>query len=304
MKVILIKKKQILVLSISLLLILSTLILLRLTNKNETPTMAPISYNKPTSIDLNGDSVNDSIEIVSNNGFDDIKITIKNKIYNLSKLCDDNKLGKTKSHWPTKVFIKKLSRSAVPEIIVQTSNDTSLSYVFKWIDGDFKKIFTSNKNIFGILDSTGTKTPQYYSLNSSSGISSLDSFMIIDNSTLDITKDSIKIPDIENILLLIDLFQKDYELDEIPDIFHENISEKELGLLWNLDKEHNQYSFQDAFFYDESIDNQGNITSMQWRLSFEKYIREKDDSSKSEITFHISTVRTSDNSFKISSIYK
>lgn len=305
MKILLIKKKQVLILPIVLFLIISTLLLLRFTIiKNDIPVIAPIDHDKATSIDLNGDNIKDSIEIISNDGFDDIKITIKNKIYHLNQLCDNNNLGKTKPYWPTKVFIQQLSRSSVPEIIVQTSNDKSLSYVFKWVDGDFKKIFTSNKNIFGILDSNGNKTPQYYSLNSSSGVSSLDSFMIIDNSTLNITKDSIKIPDIENILLLIDLFQKDYELDEIPDIFSENISEKDLGLLWNLDKEHNQYSFQDAFFYDETVDIEGNITSMKWRLSFEKYIREKDDSSKSEITFHVTTIKTSDNSYKISSIYK
>ena len=128
--------------------------------------------------------------------------------------------------------------------------------------------------------------------------------MIIDNATMNITKDSIKIPDLGNILSLIDLLQKDYELDEVPDIFAENISEGELGLLWNLDKEHNQYSFQNAFFYDESVDNEGNITSMKWILSFEKYIREKDDSSKTETTFYVTTIKSGDNSYKISSIYK
>ena len=124
------------------------------------------------------------------------------------------------------------------------------------------------------------------------------------NEAINITKDSIKIPDLGNILSLIDLLQKDYELDEVPDIFTENISESELGLLWNLDKEHNQYSFQNAFFYEESIDNEGNITSMKWTLSFEKYIREKDDSSKTETTFYVNTIKSGDNSYKISSIYK
>lgn len=305
MKVLIIKKKQILIFSFFIILIISTLILLRIP-KNETDinVIAPIDYGKATSIDLNGDNIEDTIEIISNDGFDDIKITIGNKNYFLSKLCENNQLGKTKPYWPTKVFIKNLSRSSTPEIIVQASQDKSISYVFKWIDGDFKKVFTSNKNIFGILDSNGNKTPQCYSLNSSSGNSSLDSFMIIDNATINITKDSIKIPDLGNILSLIDLLQKYYELDEVPDIFTENISESELGLLWNLDKEHNQYSFQNAFFYDESIDNEGNITSMKWTLSFEKYIREKDDSSKTETTFYVNTIKSGDNSYKISSIYK
>ena len=154
MKVLIIKKKQILIFSFFIILIISTLILLRIP-KNETDinVIAPIDYGKATSIDLNGDNIEDTIEIISNDGFDDIKITTGNKNYFLSKLCENNQLGKTKPYWPTKVFIKNLSRSSTPEIIVQASQDKSISYVFKWIDGDFKKVFTSNKNIFGILDS-------------------------------------------------------------------------------------------------------------------------------------------------------
>jgi len=43
---------------------------------------------------------------------------------------------------------------------------------------------------------------------------------------------------------------------------------------------------------------------MKWILSFEKYIREKDDSSKTETTFYVTTIKSGDNSYKISSIYK
>ena len=111
MLLLIIKKKQILIFSFFIILIISTLILLRIP-KNETDinVIAPIEYGKTTSIDLNGDNIEDAIEIISNDGFDDIKITIGNKNYLLSKLCNNNNLGKTKSHWPTRVFLKNLSR--------------------------------------------------------------------------------------------------------------------------------------------------------------------------------------------------
>lgn len=305
MKIFILKKKHIATFLILFILILSTLFLLSLSKSEELiNVIAPINNNKSTYLDLNGDNTDDTIEIISKDDNSDVKITIGNKNYFLSKLCDDNTLGKVKSHWPIMVFAQQVSRSSTPEIIVQTSNPKSLIYIFKWVDGEFKKIFSSNKNIFGILDSSGNKTPQCYSLNSYEGNSSLESFMIIDDSIVDITKDCNKIPDLANILSLIDLLQKDYELDDIPDIFSQNISESELGLLWNLDKEHNLYSFQDAFFYDESLDNAGNITSMKWRLSFEKYVRDRDDSSKSEVVFYVNTTKDSENNYKISSIYK
>lgn len=304
MKVLIINKKQIIFSFTLIILILSTFLLFKFLPKEEIQVISPIDTKKTTSIDLTGDNIEDTIEIVNIDGNTDVKITIGNKNYYLSKLCDNNILGDSKSFWPIKVFVQKISRNSCPEIIIQSSRKKSMTYIFKWSNGEFVKLFSSDKNIFGLLDSSSAKTPQFYSLSSSSGISSLESFMIIDNELLDITKDCSPIPDLANILSLINLLQKEYELDEIPDIFSENIPENELGLLWNLDKEHNLYSFQDGFFYDESLDNEGNITSMKWRLTFEKYIKNQDDSSKEEVIFYITSTRDSQRSYKISSIYK
>lgn len=305
MKVIFIKKKHILyIITLFFILILGIILLLKIFSKDESPVFNPIDNNKTLSLDLTGDGINDSIKVVSKDGNNDVEILSSGKTYHLGNLCENNILMPQNNSWPIKVFVQNHSRNPYPQIIVQGFDKTSKLYIFTWNKNEFIELFSSNKNIFGVIDSNKNKTPQCYSLNSSSGISSLQSFMIIDNKVLDITKDSKPIPDISNILTLIDLFQKDYELDSIPDIFKEGIPENELGLLWNLDKEHNLYSFQDGFFYDESIDNNGNITSMKWRLSFEKYTKEKGDSSKEEIIFYINTTRTPDNNYKIASLYK
>ncbi|MGG7178662.1 hypothetical protein ACQPU1_13760 [Clostridium paraputrificum] len=305
MKVLFIKKKNIIYFALIILtLLICYPLFIHFKTTQTTETFTPIDNSKITSIDLTGDGIDDTLKVINKNNNIDIQITSNNRNYSLSTLCEDNILLSSTSSWPIKVFIRNLSRNKVPEIIIQgTKNKTPLQYIFRWDNGNFIKGFSSNKNIFGILDFNNNKTPQCYSLNSSSGISSVESFMFIDREYLNITNDSKPIPDIINIIQLIDIIQKDYEVQEVPNIFKEGISEAELGLLWNLDKEFNVYSFQDGFFYDDSIDNEGNITSLKWRLTFEKYIKDKDDSSKSEVVFYITTERTSDMSYKISSLY-
>lgn len=264
----------------------------------------PIDNSQLTSVDLTGDGTKDVLKVITKDNDIDIEITSNNRIFNLSDLCNDNILLSNIKTWSPKIFIRNLSRKKVPEIIVQgLKNQSCIQYIFSWNNGSFKMLFSSNKNIFGILDSNNSKTPQCYSINSSSGLSSLESFMLLDNEILNITKDCKSVPDISNILSLIDIIQKDYELDITPDIFKEGIPEKELSTIWHLDKEHNSYSFEDAFFYDGSTDNEGNITSITWRLTFEKYIKEKDDSYKSEVVFYVITEPTSDMRYKIASIY-
>ncbi len=75
MKVLIIRKKQILIFSFFIILIISTLILLRIP-KTDINVIAPIEYGKSTSIDLNGDNIEDTIEIISNDGFDDEYVLI------------------------------------------------------------------------------------------------------------------------------------------------------------------------------------------------------------------------------------
>ena len=305
MTVLIIKKKNIIYLIISILILILGVFIFNNVFKDKTQNVfAPIDNSAEYSSDLTGDGVKDVLRVVSNDKYTDIKITSHNKIHTLSDLCDDNILLSNSSFWPSKVYVKNISRRKCPEIIVQgNKNNINTQYIFSWENGSFKKIFSSENNILGILDSSGTRTPQCFSFNSSSGTSELNSFMLIDNECVDITKDCKTPPDLSNIISLIDIIQKNYEVSEIPDIFTLEIPEDELAIIWNLDKERNNYSFQDGFFYDESTDEKGRITTIQWRLTFEKYIKETDDSSKSEFVLYATTELTPENTYKISSIY-
>ena len=305
MKSLILNKKQTLNLFILILLFLLAILLIIPQNKTKesTQTFNPINTTENYTADLTGDVSLDTLSVMSKNDCVDIKIFTNNHTYYLSELCKNNKLASESSFWPLKVYIKNLSRHTHPEIIVQGSIDKRpINYIFTWQDNKFINIINNNKNILGVLDSDGKKTPQLCFLDSSSGISSFTSYMIIDNKPLDITHDGKVLYDINNIQSFIDIIEKTYEIDEIPNIFKEGISDSELSALWHLDKEHNTYSFQNGFFYDENTDNQGNITSLKWALTFEKYSNDKTISSD-QIIIHLTSERIYDNIFKISSFY-
>lgn len=305
MKLFLISKKKLLKFSICI--IFFVIILLFIIPKiffKSTNVFNQIDIDKSNEVDLNGDGKKDKLTVISKNGTTDIEIVLDNKTYNLSKLCKDNILSSDSPWWPLSIYVKNLSRNTYPQIIVQgNKNNKPIIYVFTWKNDSFINILTSEKNIFGIMNSNNSKTPECFNLNSFSSISAFSSFMIIDNALLDTTKDTKVPPGIDNIQSFIDIIQKKYEVDPIPNIFKANMSNKDLSLLWHLDKEHNVYSFQNGFFFDENIDKDGNITSIKWRLTFEKYIKEKSDSYRSQVVICLNCEKTDDGSFKISSIY-
>lgn len=297
MKVIFIKKRFLYFISFTILFCIIIFYYHFYIKNSNVTTFNPVDDN--THIDLNYDGINDIISILD----DDISIKIGNSKYLLSNYYSNNSLTSYPSSWPSKLFIYNLSRSLSPELIVQSNNNkVSTISIFQYKDKKLNKIYTADKNIFGILNADSTKTPICYSFNSSDANTTINSFMISNSEIIDTTKYDHDIPGLKNILTFIDLIQKDYELDETPDIFIQDIPFKELSLLWNLNKENFTYSFQDGFFKEDFIDSDGNITSLSWRLTFEKYSKGDDDSSKKQIIFYVSSELSDDSTFKISSI--
>lgn len=298
MKVIFIKKSILFSFIIILLTILGLSIFIL--NNHETITTSlskPISEN--TTIDINADGIKDDLEITNNS----ITLSVNDKTFNLSSYFKNHTLSSTPSSWPVKSYVMKLSRSLSPELVIQSNNNkTSTISIFQYENNNLKKIYSEDKNIFGVLNLNNTVTPTCYSVNSSIGNSSLKSFMINNKEIIDTTKYYKDIPGLNNILTFIDLVQKDYEIDDTPDIFSEEIDSKELGILWNLSKENYTYSFQDAFFTNDFTDNDGNITSLIWRITFEKYNKGSDDNSKKEIIFYLTSELDYTETFRISSI--
>lgn len=278
------------------------LIIIFINNNSPLQTIASINLNKD--IDLNSDGENEHLEFMSKDNTVDLNISSDNNNIYLSNKIKDTVLFSLNNHWVPKIYIQDISRDLKPEIILQGSkNNKSICYIFSWNNAEFKNLYCSDKNIFGILNSKNNKTPQCFSLSASKGNSSINSFMIVNNELLDITTADLAIPSLNNINNFIKLIEMSYELDTLPDIFSTNIDSSNLSLLYNLDKENNSYSFQDAFFYDYNWDDYENPISINWKLTFEKNKLKGEEGDKEEIVFFIDSTLENSN-FKITSIKK
>ncbi|AQS10885.1 hypothetical protein CLOBY_30340 [Clostridium saccharobutylicum] len=306
MKILILKKKIIINIIVITCLLFLFLVVFYLTSSKFTSiqTIYPLNFSKDIQYDLTGDGVKDTIETIDGQNQIDFNIKSLDKDYYLSKQINDKILFTINNHWSPKVFIHDISRDSIPEIIIQGSkNNKSVNYIFSWDKKKFSLISSTNKNILGILDCKNTKTPQCYSISSSEGISSLNSFMLINDNILDTTSENPTVPSLDSVTSFINLIEIPYNLDETPDIFTTSINSDELSLLWNLDKDNFSYTFQNAFFYDYEWNNSGEPTAIKWRLSFEKNKLKGSINDKSEFVILVDVVK-SNSSYKISSIQK
>lgn len=267
-------------------------------------TISPINISQYSEYDLTGDGKKDILQFSSSQNKIDLNVTCSTDTYNLSDQIDDKILFTPNNHWEPKIFIHDISRDNIPEIIIQGSkNKKCISYLFHWNEKKFDLVYSSNNNILGILDCKNSRTPQFYSISSSEGITSLKSFMLINNKPLDTSKDISNLPSLDSVTHFIDLIQIPYILDETPDIFTTTIDKENLSLLWTLDKELYSYSFQNAFFYDYKWTESGEPSAIRWRLSFEKSSLKGTENAESEFVLLIDLEKQA-SSYKINSIQK
>lgn len=304
MKILIIKKNFLLTIFffLTLLFIGTTIYYFSASKQKIIETINPINMNKDIKIDLNNDGKDEIIQKIVGENKVDFNIMFLNNDQYLSNEIDDNILFTYNNHWNPNFIINDISRDNIPEIMIQGSkNNKSAFYLFTWKDKKLSKIYSSNKNIFGILDSKNSKTPQCYLISSSEGISSFNSFMLINDTILDTTKENISIPSLDSINKFINILEVPYILDEIPDIFSNSINKKQLSLLWNLDKDSYSYAFQNAFFYDYEWSDSGEVTALKWKISFEKNKLKGLESDKDELVLNLD-LKKENNYFKIISI--
>lgn len=306
MKVLIINKKKLInTLFYINLLIFSTLLIYFFSNTTVSKeTISPINLNQEIQADLNGDGKKETIKQINSENKVDFNIFSSNGSLYLSNLIDDKILFTSNNHWQPKVFLNDISRDSIPELIIQGSKDNKpISYVFQWNKKDYTLAHSSNNNIFGILDSKNSKTPQCFSISSSGGNASLESFMLINNSILDTNKDNSNIPSFDSVTKFIDIVQLPYVFDDLPDIFTTSIDKRDLSLLWSLDKDNYNYTFQNGFFYDYKWNEDYIPSCLRWRLSFEKSSYKGNQSDKSEFTLLLDLEKVND-AYKIKSIQK
>ena len=306
MKILLIKKKLIIdmIFIISIFIIASATFYFQSSKLKALQAIYPVNLSKDTEYDLTGDGSKDSFQLISNENKVDFNIKTSNTDFYLSKEVDDKILFTKNIHWSPKIFMHDLSRNNIPELILMGSkNNKNTYYVFGWNNNKFNLITSGNSNILGILDCKNTKTPQCFSLSSSSGAKSINSFMVINNSFFNTTTSNTNLPSLDTTLSFINLIELPYNLDELPDIFTTDINKDELSIFWALDKDNYSYAFQNAFFYDYEWNDSGEPIALKWRLSFEKNKLNGQDGDKEELCILLDVIKDH-SQYKITTIQK
>ena len=306
MKILILRKKLLvnIIFTIGLVFLITTIIYFFSNKFKSIQTISPINISQSKQYDLTGDGKKDTLQILNSQNKIDFLVNCSDDNFHLSNQTSDELLFTNNTHWEPSVFLNDISRDNIPEIIIQGSkNNKSASYVFHWNKKEFNLLFSSNNNIFGILDCKNSKTPVCYSVSSSEGPASLNSFMLINDTILDTSEENSTLPSLDSVVNFIDLIQIPYVLDDVPDIFTPSIDKQNLSLLWSLDKENYSYSFQNAFFYDYKWTDSGEPSSIRWRLSFEKSNLKGEESDKSELILLIDLEKDA-SSYKINSIQK
>lgn len=306
MKILILKKKFLLnIACFSGLFVLIIITFFFTSNKSKTiETISPLNTSHNTECDLTGDGIKDTLQLLNSQNKIDFSINCSDDDYLLSNAINDKILFTNNNNWEPKVYLHDISRDNIPEIILLGSKDNKPKcYVFHWNKKNFNLVYSNQSNIFGILDCKNSRTPQCYSLSSSEGLSSLNSFMLINDSPLDTSKDNSNLPSLDSVTNFINLIELPYVVDDLPDIFATSIDRENLSLLWNLDKDNCSYKFQNAFFYDYRWDESGTPSAIRWRLSFEKNNPKGSHNSKSEIIFLIDLIKDG-SAYKINAIQK
>lgn len=295
-------KNSIILIFISLIIIvLSIIYIVYVLDKPITQVNSPTIINSDANIDLTGDGITENIKIIDSNDYSDLQITTLKETIFLSSLTSDNYLSDYSDSYNMNVLILNISRDNKPEILIQGyKKDLPITYLFTYESNKFILKHYSNDSIAGLIDSNMNRTSQIQFFDRTNIKSSFKNFMLINNDFIDIRKNSHIVSDYDKILKFIDLVMMDYEITDYPDIFHKHIDKSILSKVWQLDKDNFEYSFKNAFFYDNEIDKDGVIQNIRWNITFERINRIS--FKKNEIIFELDLSREDSRNFKISNI--
>ncbi|ENK1244678.1 hypothetical protein ACFLKB_01040 [Clostridium sp. FAM 1755] len=269
MRVFFLKRKSIyyfLLLSLILITLLTTI------KYKNTSAFKLLNSNKTIRRDLTGDGNEDNINITNKDNKYFITVKSQNKNYTLKNNENKSFIGDYNKFWPIKLNFQDISRDKIPEIFIQCSQyKMPIQYIFKWQNNEFKKLYSSNNNIIGLMDSNNNKTPKIISGNLKNNEIVFDSFIFME--------DSIKRFDYnfnENFMGSNTIIEFINYIQSLPiseenrpkSILTDNISGKDISVIGNLVKENNIYTFQDANFKDIRNNNDGEINEIKWSLNF------------------------------------
>lgn len=278
LRVLFLKKKHLIYLSITLLIVIALIFIISRFNKS-LETFNIITESKLIKADFTGDGDEDILYIKTQDGKYYIQINSKNDSFYLQPNKKINTVGYYYPHWPMRISTMDISRDNKPEIFIQAShNNVPVQHVFVWDINQFKDIFCSNNNIMGVLDSRNNKTPKFISGNLKDGTMNLSYNILIGKQFKNYSYDSSTLPGRDVIIKFIQYIETlpGGETNK-PEIFYDGLSGKDLTLIGKLAGENNSYVFQDGYFTDSKANKNGEVSEIKWILNFKANSKNKED---------------------------
>lgn len=300
LRVFFLKKKSIyyfFLLSLILLTLISTI------KYKNTSTFNVLEGNKTIKKDITGDGNEDTINISSNTNKYSISIKSQNKKYILKDNEGKNFLGDYNNYWPINISFEDISRDKIPEIFIQCSQyKIPVQYIYSWQNKNFKKLYSSNNNIIGLMDFNNNKTTKIISGNFKDNKITFDSFIFMEDKLQRFDYNFNEYFMASNTIVeFINYIQSlpTGEENKPKKIFANNINGKDVSVIGNLVKENNLYNFEDASFKDIKNNKAGEIIEIQWSLNFKGISKNDNNSIKNyNMDVFLRLVEDSDDTYK------
>lgn len=261
------------------------------------PTMAIPKESKIIKHDLNGDGIKDLIYILVKDTKYHIEISINDKTYFLNEKKPLNTLGTYNSIAPLKLSFFDISRNNLSEIFIQSfDNNTPIQHIYTFDNNEFKDIFCSTNNTFGVLNSKNNQSPKYFSLDLNNPNETLQKYMLINSTPKNISYDDIQIPGLSTVQLLIKYILTN---ESLGNVFFENTSDTITRNLDLIDKVKNKYVLLDSFFKDIAWDLSNDITKIDWNIRIAEVNLKTNESSILKLSLKLEKI---DDKFLISDL--
>ena len=305
-RVLFLKRKTLIYIVLAVLILILLIVLLSM--KHTATTFNNITNeSKMIKDDFTGDGKKDILYIKTENGKYNLELNTEDKSIYLAPDKNLNTIGTNYEYWPLRMTMLDITRDRIPEIFTQASdNGKPVMHGFYLSDGKFKDVFCSNSNVLGFVDSKNNKTPRLICGNYDGTNLSFSQYMLINGRLMTcntVTKDFFMGKDtIISLIKYIESLPKG-ESAKPSYIFSSDMKGADLALVGKMAGENNTYKFQDAAFKDVSWNKKGEISEIEWKLSFKGTSNANQSLTKNySITVKLKPVNSAENKDKF--LYK
>lgn len=304
-RVVILKKRQIILSLIIILFIILTFSLISYFMKNSTTeAITLINDNKVIKEDLNGDGSKDTLYINNKDNKYYMEISTGSEVQHISCNKKLDTLGSFNPYWPMRLEIKDISRNRTPEIFIQSSeNSLPVQHVFTYNNNKFNDIFCSNGNFLGFLDSNNSRTPKFLSGDIKNGTLDIGYYILNNNELKNYSFDKTVFPGAKSIVDFVSYMESlPYGEEFKPDVFYDGLSGNALYAIGKISAECSEVTFLDGYFVDTAWGNAGNILGLECFFNFKGSLKDSTNFTAYSLKVILKPDPTCNNEFKIYSI--